>query len=527
MHDFINTNNNNEENGKIWRLVLEKAKKHNNLLSFLLKNSKILKIQNSQISVIVETKIAKQILTTDYYDDISNLINEVLNLNNESSKKTTFKIFFLTNDEIPKKQETDEKLPAKKNIKLFEDVCLNKNYTFDNFIVGPFNKDAYKAALLIIQKKVTQFNNPLFIYSDSGLGKTHLLNAIGNEIQKNSNLNILYTTTNDFFNEYIHIIKGEREENQIMDFFKNIDVLLIDDIQFCSKKPKFQELFFNIFSTLLNKNKPVIIASDRHPAEIIDLENRLMTRFLGGLTLPITTPDFNSNIEIIKKYIKNNEINEKNIDNKVCELIAEKFSKNIRELKGAINNFIFFGMQNLNGINDNGNILENSETKRKISEITSIIEKYFSIPNFQTAINKKKKRNIIFIEHIRIFLIKSLLSISFRDISREINKKYTTVFSAYKDINDKVKKDNEIKTTIEKLKKIFLKQELHRNRTNNVSELSQKTKIIYDKLKEHIPKLKQNLITKTDLCKKFNISKNTLNKCIKFYNKEEFDKISI
>lgn len=511
----------------IWDKVLQKINLNskNDSLHFLLKNSKILEIYNYQVFIYVESETTKQILISNYYNDISDAVNSILN--NQNSNNHNFRIFFTTNN-----NEEENKINNKNvNIKLFEDATLNNEYTFDNFVVGSFNEDAYKAALLI-SKQITQFN-PLFIYSESGLGKTHLLNAIGNEIKKkDKNKNILYTSASNFFNEYIHIVKGEREEFQISEYFKKIDVLLIDDIQFCSKKPKFQELFFSIFSYLLNKNKPVVIASDRHPEEIVDLENRLVTRFLGGLTIMIKKPDFDSNVKIIKKCLEqNNNYKGKTIDNKIYSFIAEKYSQNIRELKGAVNHFIFFGekyflINNKNNKKINEQKQNNSEIKNKITIITSIIEKYFCLTDLKTLVDKKRNKNIIFIEHIRIFLIKNTLNIPLKTISKEINKKYTTVFQAFKSIKKRAENDKTTKKIISDLENKFLNYQLNKDEIKTSKNMSKKTLLIYKKLKNFIPEIKSKKISKTHLCKKFHISKNTLNKCIKYFNKQEFDKLN-
>lgn len=413
------------------------------IFDLFIKNSEVVEIKENILYLAVESELAKQILTSDYNELITNIINSQI-------KEKIYSVFFILKNDIKSNEKNNL-------VNLFDNNFINEEMNFENFVVGESNKEAYEAAKNISNNKISF--NPLFIYSNSGLGKTHLLNAIGNEIKKNNpDKKILYTTAANFFNEYLHIIKGERIEEQFLDYFKKIDIFLIDDIHFFIGKEKCQELFFTIFSTLINNKKKIIITSDKHPNELKGLENRLITRFVGGLTICIKEPSIETSIEIIKLYT--NQINNSIvIDNDVYSLIAKKFSKNIRELKGVVNKLLFF---NLNIKKNNHIILNNAydaikdflKKNKNIdkNKIIEIISNYYLLPS-SMIIGHIKSNQVNLARHIAMFLIRNILKISYKDIGIFFdNRNYSTILIACKKVENKINNDLSFQIVINELK---------------------------------------------------------------------------
>ena len=219
-----------------------------------------------------------------------------------------------------------------------DNANLKKEYTFESFIVGDSNKFAFKAARMLAEAPGTY--NPLFLYGESGVGKTHLMHAIGNYLIQNTDKKVLYITSDKFVDEYTRIFRQSEKNNfDRIDAFKekyrNVDVLIIDDIQFLSNAPKGQEEFFNTFNELHNANKQIIIASDRAVDDLNSIENRLLTRLNWGLSANINTPDYDLRVSIIKNKLAFNEA-ASDISMDVIEYIANNFDSNIRQLEGAI-----------------------------------------------------------------------------------------------------------------------------------------------------------------------------------------------
>lgn len=416
------------------------------IFDLFIKNSEIIEIKENILYLAVDSKLAKQILTNDYNELITNIINNHI-------KEKIYSVSF-----ILKKDIKDIKNDENKLVNLFSSNFINEDMNFENFIIGESNKEAYEASKNILKNKINF--NPLFIYSNSGLGKTHLLNAIGNEIKKNNpEKKILYTTAANFFNEYLHIIKGERIEEQFLDYFNKIDIFLIDDIHFFIGKEKCQELFFTIFSTFINNKKKVIITSDKHPNELKGLENRLITRFVGGLTVCIKEPSIETSIAIIKLYANKISSNIA-IDSEVYLFIAKKFSKNIRELKGIVNKLLFF---NLNIKKNNHIILNNAieaikDFLKKNSKnfdknkIIEIISNYYLLPS-SMIIGHIKSNQVNLARHIAMFLIRNMLKMSYKDIGIFFdNRNYSTILIACKKIENKINNDLNFQIIINELK---------------------------------------------------------------------------
>ena len=293
---------------KLWDKALKKIKQEiDSSITFdnYIDGSYIYDIEGDTVTIVAKNKVGKVLIEGKYNEFITRILNELEDIE--------FEIKAITSEEVDKIREetkragvTVTKEEAPEETKLFADAKINPDLTFNSFVVGEFNKDAHKAAMFVARNGGTMFN-PLFIYSHSGLGKTHLLHAIGNEIRDTRlpNAKILYINANDFVEEYIKYVKAEKDLQSFKDSVKDVDILLFDDVQFLAEKVKTEEMFFYIYQYLINKGKRIIITSDRQPNELKGLEDRLITRFTQGLTVRINEPDIETCVEILKQKITN------------------------------------------------------------------------------------------------------------------------------------------------------------------------------------------------------------------------------
>ena len=279
-------------------------------------NSYIYSISGDTIVVSVNSKLAANLISTKYNDLISEVVAQ--------TTQSKFKLVFMPESEIQASATpVTEKVEEKKQF--FVNSFINPKHTFDSFVVGQCNREASQASLMIASNPGKLFN-PLFIYSQSGLGKTHLLHAIGNYIKENTpRLKVLYISTDDFVDEFVRSVRGDREIEELRDFFKTVDVLLIDDIQFLADKNKTADMFFNVFNTMINLGKQVVLTSDRHPNDLKGLEARLVTRFNAGLSINIQEPDKETLLSILKMKIEANNLDITNFDDDVLDLYRQRF----------------------------------------------------------------------------------------------------------------------------------------------------------------------------------------------------------
>ena len=340
---------------------------------------------------------------------------------------------------------------------------LNSDYTFDSFIVGDSNRFAFTAARAVAEKPGKAYN-PLFLYGKSGLGKTHLMHAIGNYILENSNKKVLYVSSEQFVNDYIYAVRNnEKNSFDRIDSFKNkyrnIDVLIIDDIQFLGSATKGQEEFFHTFNELHDSNKQIIIASDRSVDDLKMLENRLITRFNWGLTANITPPDFNLRVDIIKKKISHQEAAE-DIPIEVIEYIANINDSDVRQLEGAITRvFAYASMMNRGIINLDiaiealkDKVSEKSVYKNDVHRIQRIVCEYFKI-DIEDLKGKKRRKDVNYPRQIAIYLCRKMTSESFPKMGTYFGgRDHSTIISAYQKIENDLKTNPQLQIVINELK---------------------------------------------------------------------------
>ncbi len=413
-------------------------------------NTYIHTINGDVIVIVANSNLAKSVLSSTY----TNLVEETLAEITESN----YRVDFIISEEITK---TTEK-PVEKARSFFQTSKINPKFTFDNFVVGRnSNLQAYQAALMISSNPGKMYN-PLFIYSSSGLGKTHLLHAIGNYIKENTPLlNVLYISTDDFVEEYIRFVHGDKESESLKDFFKSIDVLLIDDIQFLAEKPKTEEMFFHIFNSLVNNNKQIVLTSDRHPSELKGLENRLVSRFNQGLQISISVPDLETRKQILKRKIVANNLEVEDFDDEVLDFFADRFGNNVRDLEGALNRLLFY-IINIHptkkvtydiaaqSVESLINVID-SQTRLSEKRILSVVADYYNLTPTQLA-GKNRTSQVSLARHIAMFLMRDLLDLPFSKIGKAFGgKDHSTVMNAIQKVEKMSKTDSGFKKVLEDL----------------------------------------------------------------------------
>lgn len=372
---------------------------------------------------------------------------------------------FLHGNELEAKKKTS---PSKiinvatndpiKNTRKFE-ANLNPNYTFDNFVVGGNNNYAHAYALAVAESPAEMYN-PLFIYGGVGLGKTHLMHSIGNFIlDKTPDSKIRCVTSETFTNELINAIRSENQ-SAIVDFrdkYRNIDVLLIDDIQFIIGKERSQEEFFHTFNTLKEANKQIVISSDKPPKDITTLEERLKSRFEMGLTVDISAPDYETRMAIL---LKKAEMEGYNIDNEIFQYIANNIKSNIRELEGALTKIVAFSRVSKNPIDIDfakdvlKDIISPDENKEITPElIINTVAEHYNISSSDIC-SKKKSQDIVYPRQIAMYLCRSLTESSLQVIGTSLGKRdHTTVMHAIEKIQNEIDVNEATRNTIDVIKK--------------------------------------------------------------------------
>ena len=338
---------------------------------------------------------------------------------------------------------------------------LNPKYTFDTFVVGNNNRFAHAAALAVGNEPGKSYN-PLFLYGGVGLGKTHLMQAIGNRIiEENRKANVLYVTSEKFTNQLVNSIKDNKTE-MFRNKYRNIDVLLIDDIQFIAGKDRVQEEFFHTFNALREDGKQIIISSDTPPRDIQFLEDRLKSRFEWGLLADISCPDYETRLAILRKKAQDERII---IDDAILSNIATNIDSNIRELEGVFNKIVARAALTHSPITMEHAELIINEFKLKSEKVISsdfikeTVAKYFSI-NKNDLASEKRSNDIAFPRQIAMFLCRDVANMSFPQIGKDFgDRDHSTVMHAYNKIKKEVRDKNNTKLIVESVKNIITSEE--------------------------------------------------------------------
>ena len=447
----------------IWNNVLSTIKEDINSLSFQtwFEETELYKLDKTVAKIIVPYAIHKNHIMNNYKNIIVEKLKQITG--------TTYDLELLLSEEVIQEEtlnnqiEFEEKKINNDNlINSYTQTNLNSKYTFENFIVGNSNKFAHAAALAVAENPGKMYN-PLFIYGNSGLGKTHLMHAIGNYITKNSNKKVLYVTSEQFVSDFIGINKKDETGTNFsyIDFFKqkyrNIDVLIIDDIQYLGGATETQKEFFHTFNTLYGDNKQIIISSDRSPDDLKILEDRLRTRFCWGLPVDIYPPDFELRVAILKKRILGEAIN-KEIPEQVIEYMATNMGSDIRQLEGAVTRLVAYStimgseitlQLAIDALKDYIN--KGISEKNDVNKIQRVVAEYFQI-SVEDLKSKKRNSNISFPRQIAMYLCRKHTDESFPKIGIEFGgKDHSTVMHSCEKIEREISVNKDLANTIKKL----------------------------------------------------------------------------
>lgn len=411
-----------------------------------IKNLEIESFQNDNIVLRTESSYKQEVVEKRYYDLILNTFKIMLN------KDIT--ISFSNNEDSNKKDDAY----SMNSSAFVYNSSLNPKYTFDTFVVGNNNRFAHAASLAVAEAPAVSYN-PLFIYGGVGLGKTHLMHAIGNEVLRNNrNANVLYVTSENFTNQLVNAIRDGSME-QFRNKYRNIDVILIDDIQFIAGKERIQEEFFHTFNALHESGKQIVLSSDRPPKEIKLLEDRLKSRFEWGLLADVSIPDYETRLAILRKKAANDNII---VDDEILSNIATKLESNIRELEGALNKLVATSSlthdsisieMSEKAIND---IISQKEKVISPEYIQETVCKYFNI-NIADLKGSRRSNDIAYPRQIAMYLCREVAQMSLPKIGDAFGKRdHTTVLHGCNKIDKEIKENTNTKLIVDSVKNILL-----------------------------------------------------------------------
>jgi len=443
---------------ELWQTVLGEVELNISKASFItwFRDTKIDSQKEGLITVSAPNGFTKEWLENKY----NKLILKILRDNSTDIKEVNFIIGKAKQLNDDSKNETiriPDSIGSQLNFQEFsinKETNLNPKYTFDNFVIGSFNELA-QAAGRAITKNLGTLYNPLFVYGGVGLGKTHLMQAIGNHlIKKNPPKKVKYLSSEKFTNELINAIR-KKGMDSFKDKYRKIDVLIMDDIQFIAGKEKTQEEFFHTFNYLYQKNKQIIITSDRQPSAISTLEDRLRSRFEGGMIADISYPDLETRIAILKNKTKEKEFK---ISEDVLIYIATNVQRNIRELEGALNRVIAYSQLNntiptLEGASKIlSQIINPPQKTTNYKNIIKTVAEFYDI-NISDLINRSRKKELVQPRQISMYLIRKELSGSYPFIGEKVGgRDHTTVMYACQKIDNALKNNSSFQQEIDLIK---------------------------------------------------------------------------
>ncbi len=414
-----------------------------------IKNLELVGKEGNIYIISVTSNVHKDSINNRYYDLILNTFKYITNseceINLVLAENAIKQAEIIANDSVD-------------SISGYSSSSLNSKYTFDTFVVGNSNRFAHAAALAVAEAPATSYN-PLFLYGGVGLGKTHLMHAIGNAIiKKNNSSKVLYVTSEKFTNHLINSIRDNKTED-FRNTYRNVDVLLIDDIQFIAGKERIQEEFFHTFNTLHESGKQIIISSDRPPKEMKLLEDRLKSRFEWGLIADISNPDYETRLAILRKKAQFDNIS---IDDMILSNIATKIDSNIRELEGVLNKMIAKASLTHSpltmemaekAIND---IVSQKEKIVSPDYIQEVVAKYFNL-NPKDLKSSKRSNDLAYPRQIAMYLCRDIAQMQLARIGDSFGKRdHTTVMHACRKIENEIKENGNTKLIVDSVKNLIL-----------------------------------------------------------------------
>ena len=418
-------------------------------------DTKLLSFEDGHAIIGLKNSFAITTINKKYLENIKKAFQN----NGKNPKKITFEVTSskkqISQEKIPNsspRKPSIEELIKKKTEKSKHSSGLNKDYTFENFIVGGSNELAYFVSQNVADNPGKRYN-PLYFYGDSGLGKTHLMQAIGNAIEeKHPEMTVLYITIENFYRDFLENVRSKRQG--YADKYRNVDVLIVDDIQFIYGKDKTQEEFFHTFNELHRANKQIILSSDRAPSSIPTLTDRLKSRFESGMTVDIQLPDFETRQSIVEARAEHERVK---LEPEVSEFIAENHRTNIREIIGAVTQLI--AMAELRNIKPNlelaQGLIQNSRPTRpnhlNSKKIIDKTAKYFGVSK-EDILGKSRQKDINHARQTACYLMKYELKMSFPQIGKEFSRDHSTIMNGVSKIEKNIKLDAEIRSQIEGLR---------------------------------------------------------------------------
>jgi len=447
-------------NEELWQAVLAQIQLNISSANFAtwFKNTQVTSQKDGVVFISVSNSFVKEWLEQKYnkiiFKILHNLDKDIKEVRYETGK-SGLKIL----RKIPSPFLEEGQLEFKE-FKIDSESNLNPRYTFDTFVVGPFNELA-QAAASAVTKSPGQVYNPFFIYGGVGLGKTHLLQAIGNEIVKNfPQRKVKYMPTEKFVSEVISSIRNHQIE-KLKSTYQTIDVLIIDDVQFLAGKEKTQEEFFYMFNSLYEKNKQIVLSSDRQPKAIPTLTERLRSRFEGGMIADISLPDFETRIAILKAKCQERKTN---FPGETLDYIASNIKKNIRELEGALNILVAYQKLN-NSLPDFktvksllNNLISSPVRVVNAKKIIKTVSEFYDLKE-KDLTSSSRKKEIVKPRHIAMYLLREELKGSFPFIGRKLGSKdHTTAIHAYKKISKELDQNEGLLEEINLIKQRVLSE---------------------------------------------------------------------
>ncbi|MEK7114571.1 MAG: chromosomal replication initiator protein DnaA [Patescibacteria group bacterium] len=450
---------------QLWQSTLAELELQISRPNFLtwLKNSRLIKKDDDgKILIGLGNNFAKEWVENKYHK----MVFEILRSFDETIKRVEYTVLMEENKTPKDKEAASAKTSPNRQsslpeLKIDPETNLHPRYNLNSFVVGSSNELAY-AATIAITKDVGKKYNPLFIYGGTGLGKTHLIQAAGNEIKNlyKNKVKVKYVSSEKFVNDVVWAIRNKRMDD-VKTKYRNIDVLIVDDIQFIGGKERSEEEFFHTFNVLYENNKQIIISSDRPPAAIPTLEERLRSRFEGGMIADITYPDYEMRMAIIKTKLQ-----EKNTDlpNEICDLIANKVQRNIREVEGILNKILFY--KEVKNIEPTSKIIEEvinnaiQQSSKNITgnQVVKAVADFYEIPQ-SDLISRSRKKGVVEPRQITAFLLRDILDMSYPDIGDKLGKRdHTTIIYSYEKISQKINKDQKLNQKI-----ILIKENIYKN----------------------------------------------------------------
>ena len=446
---------------KLWQSVLGEMEVQLSRANFAtwLKNSQLADERDGTLFIILPNNFAKEWVENKYHKNILGIARNF----DDSVRKLEFMVSGQKQEFAPKKPRQAEapRFENKMNLEFRVDPesNLNPRYTLNSFVVGSSNELAFSAANAVIQSVGAKYN-PLFIYGGVGLGKTHLIQSMGNEIKAKygGKIKPKYVSSEKFTSDIVWAIRNKRMED-IKKKYRDVDVLIIDDIQFIGGKEKTEEEFFHTFNALYENNKQIIISSDRPPQSIPTLEERLRSRFEGGLIVDIVYPEYEMRVAIIKSKLQESN---RELSDQIINIVANKIRKNVRELEGVINKLIFYQDMKSGAVTEKvvEEIIEKTvqNFSRRVSDtqiIKSVVE-FYGI-SASDIVGKIRRKEIVEPRQVAMYLLRDILDMSYPYIGEKLGKDHTTAIHAVKKINREINKNSSLFQKIITIKELIYK----------------------------------------------------------------------